>query len=198
MKIVPYTAICGGFEEPRTDIKCFTGEGLFREPVMEAKIYKILPHEFLDCDVSIWMDGNIFLNVDPKKLVDEFLGDADMALFKHPISVTVKDEIDNIRRQPRLMGNKRLMDMLDRQERSYAYWGHDELFPVYECGMIIRRNNYDMLDFNALWWSEICSHTERDQVSFPVCAKMKPVMINTIPGNVRNHPYFTYKYSKNH
>ena len=56
-----YTAIVGGKDPIRTDIKCFTDYDQFRRPVMNAKIFKILSHKFIDTDLSIWVDGNIKL-----------------------------------------------------------------------------------------------------------------------------------------
>jgi hypothetical protein len=72
-KIVVYTAIEGGKDTPRNDIAVFSGYAKFTSPVMNAKFYKVLPHKFLDYDICIWVDGNIFLNVPPEQLISEWL-----------------------------------------------------------------------------------------------------------------------------
>lgn len=199
MKIIPYTAITGGYEPPRTDIKCFTGEGLFVNPVMEAKIYKILPHKFLDCDVSVWMDGNISLNIPVEQLVEEWLTDKiDIALFKHPERVNIFEEFKVLKEQPRLRNNEKLMSRLDEQRDRYRRTIYTP--PLCECGVMIRRHSERMKSFNNMWWSEICRWTERDQVSFPIVELYYSfrfnhpdnILVKRIEGNVRNHPYFTY------
>src|SRR5437667_162402 len=85
MNIQVYTAITGKKDALRDDIKNFQDSDFdkFTSPVMNAKIFKILPHKFLDCDISVWIDGNIFLKIPVEQLVDEFLGGNDMALFRH-------------------------------------------------------------------------------------------------------------------
>jgi hypothetical protein len=88
MKIETYTSIFGEKDPYRSDIKVFKDFNKFTTPVMNAKIYKILPHKWVDCDVSIWIDGNIYLNVSPEQLVEEFLMDEDMAVsdYSHDFS----------------------------------------------------------------------------------------------------------------
>ena len=48
-KINIYTSITGDKDSSRIDdVKLFTGEKKFIEPVMEAKIYKVLAHQFIE------------------------------------------------------------------------------------------------------------------------------------------------------
>ncbi len=58
-----YTAVVGDYPIKRKDIKCFGDEGIFNRGVMEAKRYKVLPHQFFKEDITIWIDGNIYLKV---------------------------------------------------------------------------------------------------------------------------------------
>jgi len=89
-----YTAITGDKDFPRKDIKVFSEYNEFKRPVMNAKIYKILAHQYIDEDISVWLDGNLFLKIPEEQLVKEFLGDADMAIFKHPDRDCVYDEAE--------------------------------------------------------------------------------------------------------
>src|SRR5882724_5221632 len=87
---IVYTAIVGDYPIKRTDVRCFTGQGLFRRPVMEAKRYKVLPHLiYPKKEVTIWVDGNLWLKANPDDAIERFLGDADMAVFQHPQRRTV-------------------------------------------------------------------------------------------------------------
>lgn len=187
-----YSAICGNFDKPRKDIHVFTDNlsDRFKLPVMNAKIYKILPHKYFSSEFSIYVDGNIFLNVPDTKILNDLLKDSDMAVFRHPVRKCLYQEY--------LPAKDRVMqvykNLIDEQILKYRQEGMPEMFGLAECGMIIRRHNDITNEFNDRWWAEICRYTNRDQVSFPyVLWKMKDrIKVNFIDGNVRKHPYFKY------
>lgn len=188
-RITLYTAVAGKRDPKRDDIICFTEYDKFVLPVMNAKIYKVLPHQFLDTDISIWTDANIFLNVSPEQIVNEFLGDADMAVFQHFDRDCIYDEA------PAAAG------LFENPETKQAILDHAEHyrklgFPAHaglvECNFIVRRHNKRVEAFNNAWWAEICRHSFRDQISFPYVLAKSDVRLRTTTGNIRNHPYFTY------
>jgi len=180
-----YTAITGKDKE-RSDIKVFREYSKFVLPVMNAKIYKILPWLFLNCDISIWVDGNIFPLVEKERLVKEFLKDADMAIFKHPDRDCIYDEAPACKG---LYPNNDYHKRIDEQIAYYQAKGIEGK-GMAECNFIIRRHNKKVKDFCNDWWSHICRFSERDQLSYPVVDK--DLKINYIKGNIRNHPYFKY------
>lgn len=147
----------------RDDIQCFSEKHFveFRRPVLNAKIFKILPHEWMDTDVSIWMDGNHF----PLKSVEEtasLLGDAHIALWKHPIRNTVAEE--------RLAIRHYYPDMTLYVENYWRYLqkiGYKDDKGLAWCGVIIRRHCKETTDFCNFWWSQITRWCSRDQMSFP-------------------------------
>lgn len=186
-----YTAICGGYEKIRNDIKVFTDNASdkFKDPVMNAKVYKILSHKFFKTKYSVWLDGNISLKVNPEKLI-ELLGDNDIALFKHPYRNCIYQEHPHAKN--RLAPQYQCL--IDQQVEDYRKEGFPPEFGLAECGMIIRKNNGMVEEFNERWWAEVTKYSSRDQMSFPyVWWKMKDVIkIGFIEGNVRSHKYFKY------
>ena len=187
-----YSAICGRFDKPRGDIQVFSDRGsdMFKLPVMNAKIYKVLSHKYVNAPFSIFLDGNIFLNVPAPKLVSDMLEDADIALFKHPWRGCIYQEHAHAKgRVPAAW-----QPMMDEQVANYRREGMPADFGLGECGMLIRRNNDVIAEFNERWWAEICRYTNRDQMSFPyVLWKMGGrIKVRFIDGNVRKHPYFKY------
>lgn len=191
-KIEVYTAITGGKDKPRNDIRVFDDYDKFHSPVMNAKAYKILPHKFLDCDISIWLDGNIFLNVSVQKLLDDFLQEYDMAVFNHnhcqSISYEVKWIKYALRNRPAWTREE-----VDRQMEYYTKIGFPDKTGMAMCGMIIRRHNKRVERFNEAWWAEICRWSQRDQLSFPVVLSRQPKLkVHFIKGNIKDHPYLNY------
>lgn len=187
-----YSSICGRFDKPRKDITVFSDRScdMFKLPVMNAKIYKILAHKYIHADFSIYVDGNIFLNVPVSKLLHELLQGADMALFKHPWRNCLYQEHEHAKQRVLLQ----LKPLMDEQVSRYREEGMPANFGLGECGMLIRKNNAATQEFNERWWAEICRYTNRDQMSFPyVLWKMQDrIKVNFIEGNVRKHPYFKY------
>ena len=194
-----YTAIRGNKDEPRNDIDCYSKYGKFKREVYNSRIYKILPHLFFDENISIWLDGNIYIDtrVDLKKMVKEFLGDSDIALFKHWSRDCIYDEEVACRR----LYDISIRDKVNIEMKEQIAWYKKHKFPEHfgmgETGMLIRRHNEKVKRFNERWWSHISRFSNRDQLSFTVVAHSMPeVKINYIDGNVRSHPYFIYNAHK--
>lgn len=184
-----YTAIVGNKDPIRTDIKCFTENQGFVRPVMAAKIYKILSHRYIHSDISIWVDGNITLLIPLEQLVEEWLGDSDMALWKHFHRDCIYEEA------PAAQGlyeddsyKKEIQEQIDY----YRKQGFPEHAGLAECNVIIRRNNEKVRAFNEDWWQEICRWSSRDQISFPVVLARHKLKVNFIEGNPREHKFFKY------
>lgn len=190
-----YTAICGGFDNKRHDITAFSDRpsDKFLDPLMNAKVYKVLSHKFFDNKYTVWVDGNVSLKTDAGKLI-ELLGDADMALFKHPYRDCLYKEYEHARERV----SKDQYESIDEQVKKYRDEGMPEKFGLAECGMIIRKEGPIVEEFNNRWWAEICRYSHRDQMSFPyVWWKMKDrIKINLMDGNIRNHKYFSYENHK--
>lgn len=188
-KIIVYTSISGSYDGCRKDkIKCFSDFEKFTLPVYNSKIYKVLAHQFVDSDISIWIDGNIYLKASPSQIVEEMLGDADLGLFKHPVRNCIYKE-----RDAAIFHRPLLKDEIYSQTERYLEKGYPVDNGLYECGVLIRRHSSKMESFNNSWWSEICRHSSRDQLSFPyVLSKFPSIKIKCTQGDVRTDKRFTY------
>jgi len=193
--LIVYTAIAGDYPIRRDDVHCFTGERLFERPVLDAKKFKILPHLYLpEHAVTVWVDGNIWLQGDPQRAVDRYLNTHDVALFAHPVRKTVWEEFAALRKQERFQ-IPYLQQQLAEQEAAYRAEGLPDDTPLFECNFLIRRNSEQVNQLMNAWWSEIIRWQWRDQVSFPFvlwrygCG----VRVNRIMGpDIRRNPHFRY------
>jgi hypothetical protein len=192
MSIAVYTATTGEYPIIREDIQCFGEDGIFAKPVMEAKRYKILSHLFFDDEITIWTDANIALRWPAAETVEFFLGDADMALFKHPFRETPWQEFSALREQKRFR-LPWLQKQLQDQEEAYFKAGLPSDTPLYECSFLIRRNNERVNRLMEAWWAQICRWQWRDQVSLPYCLWKNPVRLAVHALNAREHPAFHYE-----
>ncbi len=160
-KIVVYSAICGNKDKPRNDVLCFM-EDKFKDPVLSAKIYKVLPHLFLDCDYSIWIDGNITLKVPPETLIDVL--EKDIAVFPHPSRDCLFDE-------GRFCVLNQIGNQIEILEQLKRYKGFPNHYGLAGCGVLIRKHTDKMRRLSEQWWAEICRGSIRDQISFPYVFK---------------------------
>jgi hypothetical protein len=193
MKVISYTAISGSKDKLRDDILVFSEFSKFHSPVMNAKVPKIIPHKFLDCDISIWVDGNIFLLKEPQFYVDRWLRDADMAIFVHNHAFTIYKEE---RYLESMFKNRTPWVKLEikKQLEYYRSIGIPEDTKMYMGGFIIRRHTKEVERFNEAWFAEVCRWSQRDQLSLPVIIKKFPELkVNFIGGNIKKHKYLRYE-----
>ncbi len=182
VKIKVYTAITDNKDEQRNDVLCFIeGKG-----IMGAKIYKVLPHVFLDTEWSIWIDGNITLKISPEELVAMVKGD--IGVFPHPWRKTLFEEgnycIEN------KIGET---DIIRKQLQRYAN-AKETMGELAMCGILVRKHTPEMKQLCEGWWEEIKRGSVRDQISFPYIFK-KPYFF-PFQGDIRNNKFFSRKTHK--
>ncbi len=191
MNIVPYTAVSNNKDTRKDDVLVLSEYDKFVSSVYNAKIYKILPHKFLDYDVSIWMDGNITMAVPKEKIVEDLLGDADIGLFKHYKSKDVELELYWIKYK--FGRHSPISAEAAKQVEHYLKNGMTAKTQMYMGGVIVRRNTPIVNQFNEAWWAEICARGQRDQLSLPMVLKEFPEMkLKMIELNIKHNDYFTY------
>jgi hypothetical protein len=161
---------------------------MYPDPIKNAKAHKVLGFRYVDAPVIMWIDGNIIPLVDPQKLVDLWLGDKDMAIFKHFARDCVYDEAVAC-----LSLVKGTQDKILKQVRAYSLAGYPEHNGLFECNFFIYRNTPKMQRALMQWWVEICKYSIRDQISFPYIMQINDVKMSIIKGNIRSHPYFNYR-----
>jgi hypothetical protein len=132
---------------------------LFRDPVRNAKVHKILPHlYFPDHEYSLWIDGSFEL-VDPAPvLIEKYLTARDLVFGRHGVHRSLGDEMEACFREA-------LDDpaLVSEQMASYGAVPAEAGCPL--AGAILRRHTKAVARFNALWWTEICRWSRRDQLS---------------------------------
>jgi hypothetical protein len=191
MEIISYTSISNDKDKPRKDIKVLSGYDKFQSPVLNSKIYKIIPHKFLECDISIWMDGNIYLNIPKEQVVKEWLGDADIALFRHYKSKDLDWELKWIKYK--FGRHSEVSKEAEKQVEHYRDLAitKDDMAMG---GFIIRRHTPLIERFNEAWWAEICRWGQRDQLSLPVVLRRFPELkVNRIDKDIKTCPELRYE-----
>lgn len=157
----------------------------FKDERRNSRIQKLMPHLFFQTEYSIYLDGNIELLVEPQILIDEFLKDKDVAVFRHIGRDCIYAEADAI-----VGYKKETPQELAPQIKEYARRGTPYHGGLAECGVIIRRHTKEVEQMNEKWWAEYCRFGVRDQMSFPIAFPKENVRF--IESSVWRHPYFKF------
>ena len=206
MKIICVTAICGGYDSlihthhphsrgDDTKFICYTDNpdiqsslwelrpictefnGCWDADVRNAKRHKVMIHEYVDCDYSLWIDGNTVLLNSVSSMVKEYLIDCDIATFKHPCRICIYDE----KRICSELGLD-IQEIMDQQMAAYEAEGFPKDFGLNAGGFILRRHTNEVKRFNETWWAEICKYSKRDQLSLNYAVWKTGIKILSLEG----------------
>lgn len=213
MKIAIYTSIFGNYDRlrkprvinPNIDYFCFTDNDLKCKPWkiikvkpqtknlrLENRRYKILANKFLnEYDYLLYLDGNFIIKDDLSKYFEDWLKKSDIAFIKHPKRNCIYEEFEALLKLG-IVDNEKLINQRERYKKN----GHPKNYGLASGGIILRRNNSKITEFNEMWWNEVIKYTERDQVSLMYCLyklNIKFNYINLKNKSIVNNDYFKYK-----
>lgn len=190
--VILYTAITKGYDNlkmpatisDRCDYVCFTddpsvrGMGLWEirpfpnqelDQVRRCRQLKIMPHIFFpDYKYSIWLDGNIQITANIDELIEKHFDQPgpDFLSFKHPWRDCIYKEgqavIDNRKGIEDSSGEGRVR----KQLRKYKLEGMPEVNGLIESNVILRKHTPPLKKVMNDWWTEVKTHSRRDQLSF--------------------------------
>lgn len=208
--MIVYTAITAGkdalIEEQNTkgaEFVAFTNQqssktwsirpptDIFKDDRRNSRPQKFMPDKFFDTEYSLYIDGNVRLNVPMKQLVDEWLDGYDIAIFKHHARDCIYDEGEVVVRA----GFDTPQNVIPQLKR-YMDSGYGQHKGLCENGVILRRHTRKVREFGEAWFAEYSLGSKRDQLCAMYCADRVGLRINQIQGpngeNIYKHPYFTF------
>lgn len=156
-----YTATFGGKDKDRSDMHQFKDATKFTNPIMAAKIYKVLPHLYMDVEWSVWVDANITLRVSEEELISK-AGRHNIAVFTHEDRDCIYDEGKFCAKI-----NKDKWENISPQLEYYKKMGYPAHNGLGFCGVIVRKHTPEINRLNEMWWAHISRFSIRDQISFP-------------------------------
>lgn len=191
MKLCVLSANLGGFEKevrhPEQELPEGIDEIKFRTitdatfpprknsmtPRLQARIAKTHMWQFEpDFDYYLWIDSSCRLtNENSVKWFMNQLGDADIAVFKHPHRSTVQEEADYLKERLALeKSGKKQKYILPRYENEDIDGQLKAIFPkqtLYASTAFIYKYSYDVRRAMEAWWYNISRYHSIDQLSFP-------------------------------
>lgn len=159
----------------------------FKDARRNSRIHKMLSHQYCDTEYSIWIDGGISLLKPPEELIERYLKNHDIALFKHPKRDCIYGEAMKVAK-----GGLDDVEVIIEQAKHYEDLGYEKNKGLYECGVILRRHTKKVVELNNFWWSEYCRHSNRDQISFPFSVDSTGIRVNGLEMHWRIAPSKTF------
>ena len=148
-----------------------------------SKAFKILPHRyFKKYSYSLWIDPTHRLVVHPFYLIDRFLTDSDIALFKDKKKRLVADELE------------RRIQKGTKSEEAMKTWikpfeSRDQALS--SSTVILRKHDSPPLQKSmADWWVELYGHGKSEQLCLDYALKKQDIRSCLIPGHVDHNVYF--------
>ena len=168
---------------------------IHKDPVRSAKIFKALPHAYLqEYDISIWIDANFIIKNDINVLLHKLnqLKERNMFVFQH-------DQGRNCIYDEAVVVKEDQKDdplIIEKQMLKYRDENYPEQNGLTANSILIRRHNEeDIISLSELWWSEIQNHSRRDQLSFCYCLwklDTSYMMAKYPTLDIRNNPWFQW------
>lgn len=174
-----YTAIVGNYDDLKTPLiitpgwkyVVFTDQPLVSDvwelrkcslsggPRRTSKLYKIMFHQFVEDDVSMWVDASFIVNCDLNKWMKRFK--PPFTLMQHPKRNCVYQEalacIKNRRDHP---------EVIRQQVERYRRVGLPVHNGMAATGIMIRERCASTIDFAKIWHQELTAGCMRDQISW--------------------------------
>jgi hypothetical protein len=208
--LVVYTALFGDYDDlidppekfKGCDFVCFTDQNHLKSDVWEIRVveecdlppnmmnrkYKINPHLFLaDYRVSLYIDSNIRLLSSPFGLVSKYMLESNLSAPMHPLRVCLYEEGAAC-----LSSNKAPKERILSQLETYQHKGFPKSYGLTEMNIIIRKHLHkDIVRLMELWWLELNTQSQRDQLSFMYVVWLEDLKFKKMKENARTiNPYF--------
>jgi hypothetical protein len=122
-----------------------------------------------------------------RELIDRYLVDADIALFRHSQRDCLYDEAEACKKAG--LDDPDVINYQVQRYRNEGYPAHDGLI---EAGVLLRRHTPAVQELSEAWWREICRGSPRDQISGNYVLHSLGITPAYFPDTVYTSQYFSF------
>lgn len=159
-----------------------------------ARLHKVMSHvgPVQDYRLTVWMDGSIdAIDVDLRGLVEKYLADNDVAVFRHQTIDCVY-----VGGRAAVLCKKEDPAVMEDHLRRLTQAGHPPNAGLGETGIMLRKHSEKVRSFNELWWQAIASGSKRDQVSFNYCVNLAGLKLAYIDGKRQDYGFYVREHRR--
>ena len=156
-------------------------------PCKQQRSIKILSHKIEGYDIKVYIDSNFEVVNNPDILIERYMKGNIMVSFhrdRKKITQEAKRIIELRKDSPEIV-----MPFVNRMFQIYEM---PDDFGLWENGLIIRKSDPELEEFENLWWNLLVLGSHRDQLSMPFASFNTGVKIQGIDWRIM------YSYFKKH
>lgn len=153
--------------------------------VRQQRMLKVLAHQTVEADWSLYLDSNFRLLADPRTL----LGYGDFVVHRHHCCDNIMEEAKKILGYRKDQPEPVWQQVHHYQQQGFCTPRHPQRSHS-ATGVLLRHHTPEVQALNEAWWTEIDQHSHRDQLSLDYCAWRLGMTLQTWPGSVVASPYF--------
>lgn len=162
------------------------------DPRRNSRVIKWMPHRYVECRYSLWIDGNIIIKCSIDSLIKKYLKDADISMRKHYVRNCIYDEAQACIKQ-----NLDNPDTIMAQIKRFQDDGFPTKIGLHEGGIILRRHNPKIDAFGEMVWQEISKGSKRDQLAIDYVAWKNKIKIADMPDRNNDTCFIKIAHKKN-
>lgn len=186
-KVAVVSANFGNFDKPIDDGRVTITEREFplrdksMTPRLQARIVKTHMWDFVPgYDYYLWVDSSCRLQKDGVQWFLDRLGDADIAVFKHPHRNTVQEEADYLKHRLEI-GCPYITPRYENEDIDGQLAAVNPKLPLYASTAFICRESLAVRHALQDWWYYISRYHSIDQLGLPYV--IRNLKVNIIPDN---------------
>lgn len=158
-------------------------------PNRAAKRAKLVPWEYTDAPMSVWIDGNF--RVQSTTFAREALAFAHpIAQFNHPWRQCLFHEAICTMAVGKYADQ---VPIIEAQSEHYRDMGHPDEWGLWATGVIARRHTKEVVDLGWQWLAEVHTWSIQDQVSQPYVLNRIGLRPELFPGDYFSSPWLAYE-----
>lgn len=155
-------------------------------PQRTARYYKIMFHNHIESNRSIWVDASFQINCDlnewvRKKMLGQF------TTITHPFRNCVYEEINTC-----IAEGRGEPDKLRKQYQDYEVKGLPRNNGLVSSGILMRDKTHSTMALCEYWWSELQRRSVRDQLAFAYSVWKEPTTHTQIKWDYRTEMEFIF------
>ena len=159
------------------------------QPRLAAKHPRMLPFDFVDTDVAVWLDAAFEVVGDGfAEFCLDSLADKNLIAWEHPENRNcLYQEATYCQDWPKYSS-----EPIREQTAHYRELGMPEGFGLWACGTLVWRNSAEAKEFGQAWLQENKRWSIQDQVSFPFLLWQLKPSFGVFPAHEFLNPYLKW------
>lgn len=162
-------------------------------PNLAAKRPKMLPWNYTDAEVVIWIDASYQI-LSPLFVRDVLATAHPLAQFVHPDRQCIYDEAAVSQQMVYKYGGHNFPEQIAR----FRAEGHPPYWGLWATGVIVRYKTQTLIDFGKAWHEECHLYSFQDQVSQPPLLRKFGLRPESLAGGPYQNPWLMFKGSGRH